>query len=71
MILVVLVGLLDVVLVLLHAFLEVTLILQVTGLLSQLLNIREDYLHIQVISIASLSLVYLFRDKGSVSLPRV
>ena len=68
---VMLVCLLDIFLVLVHALLQLALILQIFRLLCQLLHVRQDDLHVEVVLIASLALVHLFRDHGGVPLASV
>ena len=72
MVLVVLVCLLYIVLVLVHTFLQVSLILQITGLITQLLHIRQDdHFKVKVVLASSLPLIDLFRDEGRVPVPRI
>ena len=68
----VLVCLLYIVLVLVHTFLQVSLILQITGLITQLLHIRQDdHFKVKVVLASSLPLIDLLRDKGRIPVPRI
>ena len=59
LILVVLVCLLDIFLVLVHALFELALVLQIFGLLGELLDVGQDDLHVEVVLVAALPLVQL------------
>ena len=70
LVLVVLIRLLDVLLILLHVFLELSFVMQILGLLGELLHVGHHNIYVQVF-IAPLALVKLFGNKCRVPLPSI